>query len=79
MNSQEQNLRAEYAQIQEQMEHPDVFGRTDYPKLAKRQAELARIIDLFNEKQAIDEQLTEAKVACRRRRPGISRTRKIRN
>jgi peptide chain release factor 1 len=61
MNSQEQNLRAEYAQIQEQMEHPDVFGRTDYPKLAKRQAELARIIDLFNEKQAIDEQLTEAK------------------
>jgi peptide chain release factor 1 len=61
MNSQEQNLRAEYAQLQEQMEHPDVFGRTDYPKLAKRQAELARIIDLFNEKQAIDEQLTEAK------------------
>jgi peptide chain release factor 1 len=61
MNSQEQNLRAEYAQLQEQMEHPDVFGRTDYPKLAKRQAELARIIDLFNEKQTIDEQLTEAK------------------
>jgi hypothetical protein len=40
------------------MEHPDVFGRTDYPKLAKRQAELARIIDLFNEKHALEEQLT---------------------
>jgi peptide chain release factor 1 len=62
MDSQEKNLRQEYALLQQKLEHPDVFGRTDYPQLAKRQAELARIIDLFNEKKAIDEQLTEAKM-----------------
>jgi peptide chain release factor 1 len=62
MDTQEKNLRQEYALLQQKLEHPDVFGRTDYPQLAKRQAELARIIDLFNEKKAIDEQLTEAKV-----------------
>jgi peptide chain release factor 1 len=61
MDKQESALREEYSRLQEQMEHPDVFGRTDYPKLAKRQAELARIIDLFNEKRALNAQLNEAR------------------
>src|SRR2546423_1089270 len=61
MKEQEKNLREEYAQLQQQLEHPDVFGRSDYPKMAKRQGELARVIDLFNEKHALDAQLAEAK------------------
>jgi peptide chain release factor 1 len=60
MDKQEENLRTEYTRLQEQMEHPDVFGRSDYPKLAKRQSELARIIDLFNEKKLLKEQLNDA-------------------
>jgi peptide chain release factor 1 len=61
MDKQEELLRQEYTSLQEQMERPDVFSRTDYPKLAKRQAELARIIDLFNEKGALAEQLGDAR------------------
>jgi peptide chain release factor 1 len=60
MDTQEQSLREELRQLQEQMEHPDVFGRTDYPKIAKRQAELAKIIDLFDEKHELKEQINEA-------------------
>jgi peptide chain release factor 1 len=61
MDEQENNLRAEYTQLQQQLEHPDVFGRRDYPTLAKRQGELARIIDLFNEKRALSTQLADAR------------------
>jgi peptide chain release factor 1 len=61
MDSQEKALRDEYIGLQQQLEHPDVFGRTDYPKLAKRQAELVRIIDLLNEKQVLNAQLEAAK------------------
>ncbi len=60
MDNQEKTLREEYAQLQQQLEHPDVFGRSDYPSLAKRQAELAKIIDLFNEKHALAQQLEDA-------------------
>jgi peptide chain release factor 1 len=61
MDNQERTLRQELQEIQQQLEHPDVFGRSDYPTLAKRQAELARVVDLFNEKQALATQLTQAK------------------
>jgi peptide chain release factor 1 len=61
MDQQEHNLRAEYAQLQTELEHPDVFGRRDYPTLARRQGELARIIDLFDEKQVLKSQLADAK------------------
>ncbi len=61
MDNQENKLRAELADLQSQMEHPDVFGRSDYPKLAKRQGELVKVIDLFDEKKSLTTQLTEAK------------------
>jgi peptide chain release factor 1 len=61
MDKQETTLREEYARLQQQMGHPDVFGRTDYPRLAKRQAELARVIDLFDGQHALKEQLDDAK------------------
>jgi peptide chain release factor 1 len=61
MDKQEQTLREEFEQLQQQLEHPDVFGRTDYPKLAKRQSELTRIVDLFNEKNVLEAQLSEAR------------------
>jgi peptide chain release factor 1 len=62
MDNQEQNLRNEYKELQEQLEDPAVFTKTDYPKLAKRQSELARIIDLFNEKHVLDDQLKDAEL-----------------
>ena len=45
---QEKSLRAEYVDLEKNLEDPDIFSRKDYPKLAKRRQELAEIIDLFN-------------------------------
>ncbi|MBI5906920.1 peptide chain release factor 1 [Candidatus Saccharibacteria bacterium] len=61
MNNQEQNLRAEYQQLQSELQHPDVFGRSNYPAMAKRQGELAKIISLFDEKNRLNTQLAETK------------------
>jgi peptide chain release factor 1 len=61
MESKEQALREEYQKLQAQLQHPDVFGRTDYPALAKRQGELAKVLNLFEEKRALNTQLAEAK------------------
>jgi len=61
MQEQEQKLRAEYAALQSQLEHPDVFGRSDYPAMAKRQGELAKTLALFNERKKLNSQLADAK------------------
>ena len=61
MDSQEKKLRLEFEMLQRQLLHPDVFGRTDYASLAKRQGELAKIIELFDEKKDLEKQLSEAK------------------
>jgi len=61
MDSQEQKLREEFTRLQQELEHPDVFGRSDYPTMAKRQGELAKILDLFDNKKVLKAQLAEAK------------------
>jgi len=60
MEAKEKELRTELAKLQEQLQHPDVFGRTDYPALAKRQGELVKIIELFDDLDKIKEQEKEA-------------------
>jgi peptide chain release factor 1 len=60
MDHQEQKIRQEYADVQQELEHPDVFGRRDYPSLAKRQAELANIVSLFDELERILQQESQA-------------------
>ncbi|HZP55380.1 MAG TPA: peptide chain release factor 1 [Candidatus Saccharimonadales bacterium] len=61
MDQQERILREEFEELQQQIQHPDVFGRTDYPALAKRQGELAKILDLFDRKKQITVQLQDTK------------------
>jgi peptide chain release factor 1 len=61
MEEKERNLRVEYEAVQKQLQHPDVFGRTDYASLAKRQAELANIVALFDKKNKVASHLAEAK------------------
>src|SRR3990167_1949236 len=60
MDKPEQKIRAELDQLQRQMQSPDVFGRTNYPQLAKRQGELAKILELFDEQRALKTQLADA-------------------
>ena len=61
MDKKEKELRSEFMRVEQELQHPDVFGRTDYPSLAKRQGELAKIIALFDEKSSIEKQIQEAK------------------
>ncbi|HYF97231.1 MAG TPA: peptide chain release factor 1 [Patescibacteria group bacterium] len=61
MDGQEEKLRQEYLKIESELQHPDVFGRTDYPSLAKRQGELARTLALFDEKKSIEQELKDAR------------------
>jgi len=60
MDEREKELRAEFEQLQGQLQHPDVFGRTDYPAIAKRQGELARMVAMFDERARLTKQLAEA-------------------
>jgi peptide chain release factor 1 len=59
MEDTEQKLRHELNDVQRQLQHPDVFGRTDYPALAKRQGVLINLVGLFDEKNKLDDQIHE--------------------
>lgn len=59
MDNKEQSLRNELIELQKQLQHPDVFGRTDYPALAKRQGELTSIISLFDEKRKYADEIVK--------------------
>lgn len=61
MEQKEKELRKEFLQVEQELQNPDVFGRTDYPGLAKRQGELAKVIALFDEKRELKKQINEAK------------------
>ncbi len=57
MESKEQHLRQEFADIEQQLQDPAIFSDASYPKLAKRRAKLEALIALFDEKA----QLADAK------------------
>lgn len=60
MDDKEKALRQEFATLQGELQNPDVFGRSNYASLMKRQAELAKLIDLFDEKVILEKAYTEA-------------------
>lgn len=60
MDAKEKALRGEYELLQKQLQSPDVFGRTDYAALAKRQGELAKIVALFDEWRILERQLSDS-------------------
>ncbi len=58
--NQEQALRNEYEELKKRLEDPAIFSSKDYPKLAKRLAEVERLIELFDEKINLESKLAEA-------------------
>ena len=60
VDEQEKKLRKELADVEIELQNPDVFGRSDYPSLAKRQGELAKKLALFDEKHDLRKKLAEA-------------------
>ncbi|MBX4190523.1 peptide chain release factor 1 [Candidatus Saccharibacteria bacterium] len=60
MEHQEQNLRDEYADLKKRLEDPTIYSSKEYPKLAKRQSELEKIIELFDGLNKIKKHEAEA-------------------
>ncbi len=57
MDSKEQQLRDEFAEIETALQDPAIFSDKSYPKLAKRRSQLENLISLFDTKA----QLADAK------------------
>jgi peptide chain release factor 1 len=57
MDNKETKLRAELAELDHQLQDPEIFSDKNYPKLAKRKSELERVLSLFDQRA----QLAEAK------------------
>lgn len=50
MDEKEEQLRTEYQALQKKLLEASIFASKDYPKLARRQSKLERLIALFDEK-----------------------------
>ena len=57
MDTKEQNLRTEFAEIDTRLQDPGIFSQKEYPRLAKRRQQLEQLLMLFDQKR----QLTKAK------------------
>jgi peptide chain release factor 1 len=60
MENQESQLREEYAGLRQKLEDPAVYSSKEYPALARRDAELAKIIELFDQRKMLAGQMDEA-------------------
>lgn len=60
MEQKEHALREELAALQEKLQDPAIFSSKEYPKIAKRQAELERTLELFDNLTTITKQQEEA-------------------
>jgi peptide chain release factor 1 len=58
MEQQEQTLRDEYTGLKQRLEDPSIYSSKDYPKLARRMAELEKLIDLYDSISLAKERLT---------------------
>jgi peptide chain release factor 1 len=60
MEHKEQSLRTEYAELQKQLADPAIYSDKNYPRLAKRQSELEHIVNLFDERAALQKSFAQA-------------------
>ncbi len=61
MEKREDELRKELQLLQRKLQEPNIFASKLYPVLAKRQSELLKILDLFDQKESLANQILEAK------------------
>lgn len=61
MDSQEAKLREELADLDVKMTDSSIYGQPNYPKIAKRYAELQSIVDLYDKVADLNKQLIAAK------------------
>lgn len=53
MDNKEQSLRDELAELQTKLQDPAIYSDPSYPRLAKRQSELEKVIGLFDERTSL--------------------------
>jgi len=61
MESQESQLRQEYAVLKQKLEDPAIYSSKEYPALARRQAELEKVLALFDERKNLQNELKDTK------------------
>ncbi len=59
--NQEQSLREEYDGLKQRLQDPAVYSSKDYPKLARRMAELEKILNLFDERQNLQNDMKQTR------------------
>lgn len=62
MDSKEESLKKEYAELQKKLGDPAIFSSKSYPKLAKRSSELEKILGLFTQISKLEANKNEASV-----------------
>lgn len=60
MEQKESALRQELADLRKKLEDPTIYSQKDYPKIAKRESELADIVGLFDELTTVKTQEVQA-------------------
>lgn len=65
------SLRLELADLQAQLQDPAIYSDKNYPRLAKRQAELERILALFDEKQSLESAQAQAELIIKSGEPEL--------
>lgn len=61
MEQKEDSIRQEYQALKARLEEPDIYSSKEYPRLAKRAGELARVVELFDRQNVLKAQLSESK------------------
>jgi peptide chain release factor 1 len=65
MEQKEQTLRQELTELAERLQDPAIYSDKNYPKLAKRNSELERIVGLFDRKSQLAKSKAEAEELVR--------------
>lgn len=60
MDHKEQQLRTEFAELEQQLQDPAIFSDKSYPKLAKRRSQLEAIVGLFDKRNRLAEARQQA-------------------
>jgi len=60
MDAKEQTLRQELAELESKLQNPAIFSDKNYPKLAKRKAQLDEVVDLFDTTALLKKRRAEA-------------------
>lgn len=61
MKDKEQSLRTELAELSERLQDPAIYSDKNYPKLAKRQAELEKVVELFDTADKLRAEIADAR------------------